>query len=104
MKLPDADDPLEALLQTPEPYVDDAGFTQRVLQRLPPRRNPATRTRILWGFGLAATAAVALGPGREVADSLLHATFGWSALALAVLVFTVLAGTAVSVALREAQS
>jgi hypothetical protein len=47
---------LEALLSEPLPYLEDAGFTERVMTSLPPRRAPA-RGWILLGFGSLAAAA-----------------------------------------------
>jgi|HubBroStandDraft_1064217.scaffolds.fasta_scaffold132886_2 hypothetical protein len=41
-------------------YIDDAGFTAKVMARLPRAANPALRHRILLGFALAA-AIVGLG-------------------------------------------
>ncbi len=35
---PEVPDPLDALLRQAEPHIPDAGFTQRVLAALPPRR------------------------------------------------------------------
>ncbi len=38
MNLPEPNDPLEALLREQNSYIDDGGFTARVIQTLPPRR------------------------------------------------------------------
>jgi len=55
-------DRLDALLEK-EPYLDDAGFTDRVLDRLPPRRRDLRPVVLgLSGAAAAATAALVL-PG-----------------------------------------
>lgn len=38
MNPPDINDPLEALLREQNPYLEDNGFTARVIASLPPRR------------------------------------------------------------------
>jgi hypothetical protein len=47
MNLPEANDPVDALLREQNPYVDDAGFTARVVQSLPRRRRAWLRPVIL---------------------------------------------------------
>jgi hypothetical protein len=96
-------DPVDELLRA-EPYLEDKGFTQRVMQSLPPRRSAAqVRGRVLLGFGLAATTVFVLGPGRALATVLSTAPLSWSTLLAATVAVAVGAGTAVSIALREAQ-
>jgi hypothetical protein len=52
------DDRLDALLREEAPYIDDAGFTARVVQQLPaPRRSRASRNLILLAFTIVATLA-----------------------------------------------
>jgi hypothetical protein len=46
-------DPLDGLLREHNPYIEDQGFTQRVLQRLPRRRYPWRKTILLIATGLA---------------------------------------------------
>jgi hypothetical protein len=41
MNLPDPHDPIDALLREQNTYIDDHGFTARVLAALPPRRRRA---------------------------------------------------------------
>lgn len=55
-------DPIDALLRD-APYLDDAGFTDGVMARLPPRR-ASHRGRVLAAAGVVAGAlgAVTLGP------------------------------------------
>jgi hypothetical protein len=51
------DDALERLLRDAsqrEAYIDDAGFTDTLMARLPRAANPAVRRRILLGFALLA--------------------------------------------------
>jgi hypothetical protein len=58
----DAD--LERLLRAPKPPIDDDGFTDRLLARLPPRRRTEPwRVTILLGFTLAAALVGVLVPG-----------------------------------------
>ena len=96
-------DPLDELLRA-EPYLEDRGFTQRVVQSLPKRKAAAhVRGRVLLGFGLAAAGAFVLGPGRALAGVLFTAPVSWSTLLAATVAVAVGAGTAVSIALREAQ-
>jgi hypothetical protein len=40
------DKELDAMLDAKEPYIDDAGFTARVMERLPPRRRTVAWLRI----------------------------------------------------------
>jgi hypothetical protein len=47
MSTPEENDPLNALLREQHVYVDDAGFTARVLKALPPRRRAWVRPLIL---------------------------------------------------------
>jgi hypothetical protein len=50
MNLPDTNDPLDALLREQDSYIDDNGFTARVLASLPLRRRRAwIRPAILLG-------------------------------------------------------
>jgi hypothetical protein len=51
------DDPVEALLRERAPYLDDDGFTARVIGRLPPARNLA-RLRALVLLAAAAIAGL----------------------------------------------
>ncbi len=54
-------DPLEELLARP-PYLDDAGFTDRVMDRLPPRRSGLRAPVLLAGAAAAGAVAAALLP------------------------------------------
>jgi len=97
-------DPLDDLLRA-QPYIDDAGFTHRVLGALPARRNPRElRRRVLAAASLVAVAAGLIAPARAVLALLHGAPFSWTVLAAAAVALAVGAGTAVSVALREAES
>jgi hypothetical protein len=50
------DERLDALFREEAPYIDDAGFTARVVQQLPaPRRSRSSRNVILLGFTIIAT-------------------------------------------------
>ena len=50
MKPPDTDDPLDALLREQNTYLEDNGFTARVMAALPPRRRHARmRTALILG-------------------------------------------------------
>jgi hypothetical protein len=76
MNLHDEDEPLEAMLSKEEPYIDDAGFTARVIERLPPRRRPATWVRsaiVLGSSVLAALLVLVYRPlGAELSRALSH--------------------------------
>jgi len=54
------DEALEAMLSAEEPYIDDAGFTARVMQRLPRRRQLLGFSRAAILLGASATAALVL--------------------------------------------
>ena len=56
MNPPETNDPLESLLSEQNPYIDDNGFTARVVAGLPPRRRPWLRPALVLG-------ATALGYG-----------------------------------------
>jgi hypothetical protein len=47
MNLPQENDPLDALLREQNSYIDDGGFTARVIQSLPPRRRVWLRPALL---------------------------------------------------------
>ncbi len=47
MKSPEENDPLDALLREQNSYIDDGGFTARVVQSLPPRRHAWLRPALL---------------------------------------------------------
>jgi hypothetical protein len=49
MNEPEPNDPLDALLRDQATYVDDHGFTRRVLAALPRRRSSALRPAIVLG-------------------------------------------------------
>ena len=53
-----------------EAYVDDAGFTERVLARIPAAASSSTRRWILWGFG---TLACLVGLGANGGAFIWHA-------------------------------
>lgn len=73
-------DRLDALLER-EPYLDDGGFTARVLDRLPPRRrDPRSLVLGLSGAAAAVTAALVL-PGAVQAGLAALATVSLPALA-----------------------
>ncbi|HWF17778.1 MAG TPA: hypothetical protein VG754_00840 [Verrucomicrobiae bacterium] len=50
--MPESNDPLEALLHENDPYLEDGGFTARVVASLPPRRKSWLRPAILSGATL----------------------------------------------------
>jgi len=47
MNSPQENDPLDALLREQNSYIDDGGFTTRVIQSLPPRRRAWLRPALL---------------------------------------------------------
>ena len=49
MNPPEPNDPLDALLHSPDKYRDDHGFTARVIAALPPRRRAWLRPALLLG-------------------------------------------------------
>ena len=49
MNPPEKNDPVDALLREQNPYVDDAGFTARVVKSLPRRRRAWLRPVVLLG-------------------------------------------------------
>jgi hypothetical protein len=49
MNPPEANDPLDALLREQNAYVEDGGFTARVIQSLPRRRRAWLRPALLLG-------------------------------------------------------
>jgi hypothetical protein len=49
MNPPEENDPIDALLREQNPYVNDDGFTQRVITALPRRRRAWLRTVLLLG-------------------------------------------------------
>lgn len=53
MNPPETNDPLDALLKENDPYIDDNGFTARVMATLPRRRGLSLRQWILLGAALA---------------------------------------------------
>jgi hypothetical protein len=66
------EDWLDARLREEAPYVDDAGFTPRVVAQLPVRRRQSPRFRsivLLAAALLASIIAYALGGGRTLADA-----------------------------------
>jgi len=92
-------DELDQLLK-PRKYLDDAGFTNQVLAALPPRKAPGrARAMILGAAALASVVALVFGPFRAIF------TLGFNVPALVMLALTVavFAGTALSMALREAE-
>lgn len=65
------DGQLEQLLAARDAYIEDAGFTRRVLQALPPPRAASGRTRsliLLCATALAGLVALWLLPGGQVLD------------------------------------
>lgn len=102
------DEELERILQQAQPYLDDAGFTQRVLTALPPRRaSGRARAVVLAGSTVAALLVFALGPVRSLwGDALAALSTGapaWPSAALALLCAVVLGATALSALLRESE-
>ena len=96
-----SEDPLEVLLS--QPYVEDRGFTERVMSALPPPRRQRARGRILLGFALSAAVAVLLGPARAAGLELFSGADALPALYTlggAILVFV---ATALSTVLREVE-
>ena len=61
MNPPENQDPLDALLRHDDAYVEDRGFTERVLTALPPRRRSWLRPAILLGSVLIGFALLASG-------------------------------------------
>jgi len=57
MNPPETNDPLDALLREQNPYVEDNGFTKRVILALP-RRRPQSRLRPILLLGTAAIGSV----------------------------------------------
>ena len=74
MKLMNQEDWLDRELREAAPYIDDAGFTVRVLQQLPPRRrrHDLLRAIILLGMAFLASvlAYVVSGGGRFISETL----------------------------------
>jgi hypothetical protein len=74
MKQMNQEDWLDRELREAAPYIDDAGFTARVLQQLPPprRRHDLLRAAILLGMTLLASALayVVSGGGRFISITL----------------------------------
>ena len=68
------EDRLDRELREAAPYIDDAGFTARVLQQLPPRRrrHDLLRAAIILGMAFLASvlAYVVSGGGRFVSETL----------------------------------
>jgi hypothetical protein len=61
MKGPEQEDELlEAMLSVEQPYLEDSGFTAKVMERLPPRRRTVALRRIAVLFGSSAVAALVL--------------------------------------------
>jgi hypothetical protein len=52
MPLPETNDPLDTLLHENEPYIDDNGFSARVVASLPPRRRSWLRPVVLFSATL----------------------------------------------------
>jgi hypothetical protein len=75
MTKPLEDHELEALLGSDSPYLDDAGFSERVIGALPPRRHPQ---RLRAGIILGA-ASIGLGVATLIFPALWTAT-GWTGL------------------------
>ncbi|MHB8878677.1 MAG: hypothetical protein ACYC8T_33675 [Myxococcaceae bacterium] len=102
------DEELDQMLMKAQPYIDDDGFTSKVLGALPPRRSAGrARSAVLVGSAIAALAALAFGPARTLwADSLAAlaaGTFSWPLAVLAVLTVAVVCTTALSALVREAE-
>ena len=57
MNRPEENDPLDALLREQNPYVEDNGFTKRVISALP-RRRPQFRLRAVLLLGAAVIGSV----------------------------------------------
>jgi hypothetical protein len=74
MKQMNQEDRLDRELREAAPYIDDAGFTARVLQQLPPRRrrHDLLRAAIILGMAFLASvlAYVVSGGGRFVSETL----------------------------------
>jgi len=58
MNPPETNDPLDALLKDNDAYVDDHGFTARVMATLPRRRGFSARQIVLLGAALAGCVAM----------------------------------------------
>ena len=59
MNPPESNDPLEAMLQEQNPYIDDGGFSARVVTALPRRRRTWLRPTFLVGVSAAGAALAA---------------------------------------------
>jgi hypothetical protein len=59
MKMPENEDPLDALLREGDGYVEDNGFTKQVMAALPRRRRPWLRPAILLGATVIGFALIA---------------------------------------------
>ena len=68
MNPPEANDPLDALLRESDAYIEDQGFTARVMDALPPRRRTWLRSAILFGAALIGFTFIAwwLPPARDI--------------------------------------
>jgi hypothetical protein len=69
------EDELDRRLRDAAPYIDDAGFSQRVLKQLPPRRSPQRLRGAILVLVTAVASALAYvlsGGGRFVTDTFLQ--------------------------------
>ena len=58
MPPPETNDPLDTLLHENEPYIDDNGFSARVMASLPPRRRSWLRPVVLFSATLLSLAVL----------------------------------------------
>ena len=95
-------DPVEAMLRAQQQYIDDAGFTERVMAALPPRRDELSlRSRVLMISGAVAGVVLVAGPLRAFALQLAGGRYDWPLLGAGALALLVGAGTVLWAALRE---
>lgn len=110
----DGDDRLEAMLREQPAYIDDAGFSDRVIERLPPRPSIWRRRSFLLGTATALALVVGLVilPGAQavfaaveslveltrLASSGAEVTVSWSAVLVNVVLFGTVLGGAAAVA------
>jgi hypothetical protein len=85
------DEELEAMLERSTPYIDDAGFTQKVMTALPARRSRARSVALMVSGAAAAAVLIA-----QLAQTSTLISVAAAAVVLAV--------TAISTVLREAEA
>jgi hypothetical protein len=79
----DREEWLDAMLTKQLPYLDDNGFTARVVEQLPPRRSTKRRTAVLAVFAALAAGVAAISPLGRLLPEAFRFTTHISALSLA---------------------